>query len=170
MSDTVPTSVEMPAPVPVVPPAAPTPPIGVALVESPHVRDITYGFHTHVFTENLGGFRFRVTHALQYTSLCDDATYTVPVNFVTDFASSWIGQYSFLPKQFVVSESAVLHDYLYKTHLIPRQKADQLFKEALNTQNATAWIQFKAFRGVRMFGGGPWDSHTALGLENEQEP
>src|SRR5438552_3414145 len=71
---------------------------------------IVYGFHSHVSIDLLGGFRFRVGKVLRYTDL-RGVTYEVPEDFVTDFASSRIGQYTFLPWQFTVSESAVLHDY-----------------------------------------------------------
>lgn len=109
----------------------------------------------------LGGFRFQLLEDLMYTDL-RGVTYGVPVNSVTDFASSWIGQYSFLPRQFLVCESAVLHDRLYQTHEVERTKADFLFREALNSQNATGYIQFKAFRGVRIFGKRAWDNYTDL--------
>jgi hypothetical protein len=85
--------------------------------------------------------------------------FQVPMGFPTDFASSRIGRWDLLPRRAALSESAVLHDYLYFTGKVSRLQADRYFKEALASQGNGRWVCWKAYRGVRMFGGRAWNEH-----------
>lgn len=117
-----------------------------------------FGFHSDVVTRSLDGVRWQLLRPLRYTSLAG-SEFIVPGNFITDFASSRIGAINLLPPQFAYNESPVLHDWLYYSGTVDRAVADRLFKEALGLQNATSFIQFKAYRGVRLFGWRAWNQH-----------
>lgn len=84
--------------------------------------------------------------------------YTVPVGFVTDFAS--------VPRIPIIfdlvgdrgNEAATLHDYLYsKPHAVStREMADQLLKEAALAQGCSPWVAWALYLGVRLGGSSHW--------------
>lgn len=84
--------------------------------------------------------------------------YTVPIGFVTDFAS--------VPRIPIIfdlvgdrgNEAATLHDWLYsKPHAVPdRETADKLLKEAALAQGCPAWVAWALYFGVRLGGASHW--------------
>lgn len=94
---------------------------------------------------------------LQYMS-CDGNIHTVPPGIHTDFASLWYIPIISLHLSGKCNKEATLHDYYYKTGLIPRKDADKLFREAI-ISNEVVWKwrtrKFVAnflYFGVRVFG------------------
>jgi hypothetical protein len=83
----------------------------------------------------------------------------VPVGFVTDFASSWVGRFQLLSRKAAFSASPVLHDWLYYEGLENKEVADLIFKEALQSQGCSSYDVWKAYWGVRWFGKAAWESH-----------
>lgn len=77
---------------------------------------------------------------------------TVPEDFETDFAS--------VPRLPIVFDlvgayghaAAVLHDWLYRTCLLPREEADRVFFNALRSSGIARWRAWLMFFGVRLFG------------------
>lgn len=77
---------------------------------------------------------------------------TVPPGFETDFAS--------VPRLPVVFDlvgayghaAAVLHDWLYRTCLLPREEADQVFFNALRSSGIARWRAWLMWGGVRIGG------------------
>ncbi len=75
----------------------------------------------------------------------------VPAGFATDLAS--------IPRRLrgIVSldrgvEAAVVHDWLYRTRLVPRKEADLIFKALL--EETEGWMTVQAmYWSVRVFGG-----------------
>ena len=83
-------------------------------------------------------------------------TGTVPAGFQTDLAS--------VPRLPVVywltggtsNAAAVVHDYLYSTHLVDRKTADAVLREASAVTGVPAWRRSLMWAGVRVFGGSHW--------------
>ena len=78
---------------------------------------------------------------------------TVPKDYSSDLASiHWSLQW-FLPRRGKHDGPALLHDWLYNTHLVSRPIADAIFHEALLVCGVSpfkAWVMVTA---VRFFGG-----------------
>ncbi|SEO63365.1 DUF1353 domain-containing protein [Pseudomonas sp. Snoq117.2] len=77
---------------------------------------------------------------------------TVPVDFETDFAS--------VPRLPIVFDlvgayghaAAVLHDFLYRGALLPREEADRVFFNALRSSGIARWRAWLMWGGVRIGG------------------
>lgn len=78
--------------------------------------------------------------------------FTVPAGFLTDLASIPRPCRSFAPSVVHSARAAVLHDYLYATHLVSRREADELFFEALEAVGVSVWDCWKMWMAVRVFG------------------
>ena len=91
----------------------------------------------------------------------------VPVGFVTDFASSWVGRIQLLSRKAAFSASAVLHDWLYYEGLETKEEADKMFRDALKSQGASAYDIWKAYWGVRLFGRSAWNAHRQRDWEKK---
>lgn len=83
---------------------------------------------------------------------------TVPAGFVTDFASVPRLPIAHLLAANCGHEAAVIHDYLYHTHQVPRSAADAVFREALLAGGEPGWRVWLMWAGVRIGGSGPWDA------------
>lgn len=83
-------------------------------------------------------------------------TITVPTGFITDFASVPRIPIAHLLAANCGHEAAVIHDWLYTTHQVPRGKADAIFEEALLVGKEPAWRAWLMWAGVRIGGGGPY--------------
>lgn len=102
---------------------------------------------------------WKVWAAFSYTyGSGPDETIEVPVGFTTDFASVPRFLWWFLPPDGEYTQAAVLHDYLYRTHLLTREKADFVFLEFMSLLEVPKWKAEVMYRAVRMFGQGPYDN------------
>ena len=96
-------------------------------------------------------------------TLPDSQELTVKPGFVFDGATipqiCWTTIGHPLEHRFIYA--ALLHDALYVTQYLPRKTADQYFHRFLTefagVGSYTAW---KMYTGVRLFGGGAWNSKT----------
>lgn len=94
----------------------------------------------------------------------DDAdlpTVSVPVGFVTDFASIPRAFWSALRPDGDYAYAAVLHDYLYWTQTTSRLKADRVLRAGmvdLRIPSATSTVIYEA---VRWGGGSAWSDNAA---------
>lgn len=100
---------------------------------------------------------WRLDAPLVYQSDVAARTITVPAGFVTDFASV-----PRIPVAWYVAggegnKAAVVHDYLYTSHLVERPIADAVFEEALAATGQPWWRRKLMWAGVRLFGGTPYD-------------
>lgn len=78
--------------------------------------------------------------------------YEVPAGFITDLASiprvfRWL-----LEQNGGSRRAAVLHDYLYRTHVTSRAQADELFSKALKAEGVNPIGGFLYWAGVRLGG------------------
>lgn len=81
---------------------------------------------------------------------------TVPAGFVTDFASVPRIPVAYLLAGGEANEAAVVHDYLYHSHTVPRADADAVFREAMGVTGQPWWRRQLMWAGVRLFGGRPY--------------
>lgn len=126
---------------------------------------MTSRFRTPLIAEELDTGEARLVEPLVYEG--NDDTFTVPVGFVTDFASVPRLLWLLFPPRGKHTKAAVLHDYLYRCKpgsmenvfsgpTISRLDADGLFYRAMRedgTKLIRAWIMYTA---VRWFGWIPW--------------
>ncbi|MDB5965861.1 MAG: hypothetical protein JWQ72_2361 [Polaromonas sp.] len=96
---------------------------------------------------------------LAFYSALLQATITVPAGFVTDFASvpRWIPVLSTW-LQDRAHQAAVVHDWLYSSHEIPRERADAVLREAGIACGMSSLQMWLYYQGVRLGGSGPWDA------------
>jgi len=87
-------------------------------------------------------------------------TISVPVGFVTDFASVPWGFWNIEPPLGQSGRAAVVHDYLYATRGLDgrysRAQADAIFREALAELGVARWKQALLWAAVRGGGRGGW--------------
>lgn len=101
--------------------------------------------------------RFRVVSPLIYESEIEGVTVFVPWGFDTDGAS--------IPPIFnelwkvggKKMAAAVIHDYLYRTHLVSKDIADRIFLEAMVELNIPVWKRQIMYYAVRIFGNRAWN-------------
>lgn len=75
--------------------------------------------------------------------------YTVPQGFTSDGASTPFVVRSFFPKLGRYAKAAFLHDYLLRTKIVPRKRADDIFFEALiacRVNPPRAWVMWASVR------------------------
>lgn len=90
-------------------------------------------------------------------------TITVPDGFVTDFASVPRLPVAYLLTGDYGHEAAVVHDWLYSAQAVDgehvtRKQADAVFREALTNGGEPDWRTWLMWMGVRIGGGGPYES------------
>ena len=92
---------------------------------------------------------FQLDTDLIYKSDCLKRIIVVPSGFITDFAS-----FQLLDMRLSTGKrSATLHDYLYRTKGIASKKeADDVYLEAMKSQNIGFFWRWKNYLGVRWFG------------------
>lgn len=79
--------------------------------------------------------------------------YTVPAGFVTDFATIPRWLWSVLPPTGSYGPAATVHDFLVSSKIVPRDKADAIFYEALTVLKVGECKRWILYRGVRI---GTW--------------
>lgn len=80
-------------------------------------------------------------------------TINVPADFITDFASVPRPLWWIIPQWGSYGNAAVVHDFLYQTHIRSRKCADEIFLEAMKVCG-TSWLcRHIMFLAVRIFGG-----------------
>lgn len=105
---------------------------------------------------------WRLTAPLVFRSDLTNETITVPVGFVTDFASVPRVPIAFLLCGDTASKPAALHDWLYtatngKHPVRDRATADAILQEAALCEGVPKWRAFMLWAGVRIGGASHWD-------------
>lgn len=112
-------------------------------------------------TSSDGRGTWQLLAPLVYESKVAAQTFVVPADFVTDLASVPRLPFAYLLTGGLAHGAAVVHDWLYTTHLIDREKADAVFHEAAIACGVSAWQAWLMWAGVRVGGGGSWDAPGA---------
>ena len=78
---------------------------------------------------------------------------TPPAGFVMDFASVPRPVWWLLPPWGKYGNAAVIHDWLYASHLFARAQADAIFLEAMGVLGVSKWKRWTMYAAVRLGGG-----------------
>lgn len=108
------------------------------------------------------GKTFKVHHEFTYIwRRAFDVKITVPIGFVTDFASiPWFARVV-IPKLGKYTKAAVIHDYIYqaqsgKAYFCNRSGADHIFRDAMKDLGVVKWKRIVMWLAVRLFGWPAW--------------
>lgn len=104
--------------------------------------------------EQVDAFQWRLTRPLEYAGAREG--FTVPADFVTDFASVPSFLWSIFPPSGRHTRAAVLHDWLYVSGATSRADADGLFRRAMKELGVAGWRRWAMWAAVRLFGGPLW--------------
>ena len=86
-----------------------------------------------------------------------DSSWTVPADFVTDFASVPRCLWWIVPPWGRYFPAAVVHDWLYSTHDRPREDADRIFLMLMDALKIPTWRRRAMYIAVRLFGEHAWN-------------
>lgn len=114
-------------------------------------------FITPLLVEQVSKDRWQLRAALMYATDVIDRVIVVPYGFITDFASVPRLPLAYLMAGNKAQGPAVIHDWLYSTHEVERDVADNIFHEAIlaaGHNRFTAWLMWA---GVRVGGAFAWD-------------
>jgi len=106
--------------------------------------------------DNTDDGRWIVAAPLIYQSDVASQVFIVPRGFQTDMASVPRLPLVFLLAGDTSRAASVVHDFLYSTHLVRRQVADAVLREASEVTLVPAWRRWVMWGGVRLFGGSHW--------------
>lgn len=93
---------------------------------------------------------------------------TVPIGFVTDFASVPRVFWSLLPPDGLYTYAAIIHDYLYWEQSIDRSEADQVFQFAMEDFKVPAPTIWAIYQAVRAGGYAAWSDNAARKAAGER--
>ena len=91
----------------------------------------------------------------------------IPKGFVFDGASIpaafWISFYT--PYHPRVIAAALVHDFLYYSHLATKEEADKIFGAILGAKGVGKFRRRNMWRAVHLFGGRAWERRSQFGLK-----
>ncbi len=93
---------------------------------------------------------------------------TVPVGFVTDFASIPRVFWSALRQDGLYAYAAIVHDFLYWTQTVSRDVADSVFKYGMEDLGVSGSTTFVIYQAVHLFGGAAWTENARLRDQGEE--
>ena len=119
-------------------------------------------FTTRLIIEDLDGVNFRIHEPFIYYEgeLGSDCWVAVPVDFVTDFASTPRFLWRIVPPTGLYGKAAVVHDYLCKHRkmmrhgvevTLTRKECDRIFLEAMEVLKVPKWKRHAMYSGVRAY-------------------
>ncbi len=120
-------------------------------------------FHTTLSVEQLDDERWRLAALLAFYSAKFDRMILVPADFKTDFASVPRVPLAYWLFAGVGQAAAVVHDFLYSGGITPRDTADAIFLEAMETCGVSAWRRLPMYWAVRAFGSSRYRAAPQLG-------
>jgi len=86
----------------------------------------------------------------------------VPVGFATDWATVPRIFWRVIPPWGKYLRASVVHDFLYRSGLLPKAEADMFFYLLMLSDGARPWRALLLYRGVKWFGGGVWKRYRKL--------
>ena len=112
------------------------------------------------FRPFVDGRHWIVRQPLTYRIGISNASMTVPVGFVTDFASIPQALQSIIRQNGLYILPAVVHDYLYWKQTCTREQADQIFMLAMIENKVADVHRFPIHAAVRAAGSFAWDDNA----------
>ena len=102
--------------------------------------------------------RVELIRDFEYQSDVLGATVKVPAGFTCDLASvpRWL-PHAYATFGGRARKAAVVHDWLYRVHAVPKVDADLVFREAMLTSGIPRAAAEVMYRAVVLFGGAAWD-------------
>lgn len=113
-------------------------------------------FTTPLELEYMDGFNYRLLKEFDFASEEAERIIRVPAGFVTDFASVPRFFWRVLPPTGQYGKAAVVHDYLYRSHEVPKEVADKVFLEGMLVLGVPEWKARIMYAAVAVFGGRPY--------------
>lgn len=99
----------------------------------------------------------QLTSEFRYFSKLLGYEIVVPAGFITDYASVPKLPLVFLCFGDTAKLPAVIHDWIYQTHMVSREMADKIFLEAMGTLDyIPEWKHQPMYLAVRGFGWRAW--------------
>lgn len=113
-------------------------------------------FVTRLKSEEIDKDTHQLTGNLVYQDE-EEGTITVPVGFVTDFASiRALSNIITFPLYAILAGhgnyGSTVHDYLYRNGKLTRKRSDDVFYRALLAEGVAKWRAAIFYSGVRVFG------------------
>jgi hypothetical protein len=93
---------------------------------------------------------------------------TVPIGFVTDFASIPRAFWSALPPDGRYTWPAIVHDYLYWTQMRSKEDADMIFKFGMEDLGVGTVVSNLIYNAVHSFGSYAWRKNAQLKAKGEK--
>ena len=115
-------------------------------------------FLSPLIAQKLNGANWEITSRLMYQSDLLKEVISIPVGFVTDFASVPRLPLAFLVAGDTCHEAAVIHDWLYQTHATTRKLSDRVLSEAMRATDVPSWRRLLIYSAVRSWGWIAWKS------------
>lgn len=89
----------------------------------------------------------------------DKITVQIPKGFTSDGDSiprllRWV-----FPPFYKWTDSAIIHDFLYKTQFIDRKVCDEIFLECMLEDGVNKIVSYLFYFSVRLFGRFTWNNH-----------
>ena len=113
--------------------------------------------------EPAGGKLWRTTKSFAYVTDKNEII-NIPVGFKFDGVSvpkfAWIIIGHPLDQDHLAA--ACIHDWLYRTQITTRYRADKIFREALKTRRVSFWKRQIMYYAVRLGGRKAWNKHRKI--------
>ena len=122
-------------------------------------------FKNELLLVPIKGYQWKLGEELEYTS-DSGVKVTVPKGFLFDGASIPRGLWNILRVGGVQLYGACVHDYCYRTHVVDKKTADDLFLEALLDKGVSEIKANTMYKAVDWFGSG---SYKRAGLRGVLE-
>jgi len=87
----------------------------------------------------------------------DDHVIVVPAGFETDFASVPRIFWRVIPPWGRYARAAIVHDYLYASHIVGRKEADKIFLALMRALGVPWRTRTTMYWAVRLGGGRAWE-------------
>lgn len=111
-------------------------------------------FWTDLVVSEVPPHQWRLAKPLVYQGARD--TLEIPSGFTTDFASVPRPFWAVFPPYGYHTKAAVVHDWLYRTRILPRRDADGIFRRIMRELRVSWWRRWTMWAAVRAFGWAAW--------------
>lgn len=89
----------------------------------------------------------------------DNITVQIPKGFISDGASIPRILWGIFPPLHKWTDSAIIHDFLYKTQFIDRKVCDEIFLKCMLEDRVNKIVSYLFYFSVRLFGRFAWNKY-----------
>ena len=113
--------------------------------------------------------KIRFMESLEYLSHRVERLFSVPVGFITDFASIPRIAWSIFPPTGKYGKAAVIHDFIYQRGLgLTQKEADGVFLDAMEELNVGFWTRYTLHRFLRIGGFVAWGRYRKADMNKDE--